>query len=159
MKWELDDANHEEWVFNDHIGIYLASFKLDIFAKAYALGLSKQLLNHKFLDKAIFHFNYEDVGNSWMVKPTVFISQPGNIYPLHGSGNHFHYSQTCSVGYMVRQITHFSKQNGFRQLTTFFLHVSLLIGHRFYLWIWWKRLRNTRRPRPLGSQHFTCQVM
>ena len=80
-KWALDDANPEERVFNDHIGIFLASFKLDIFSKAYVLRLSKQLLNRKFLDEAISRFDYEDVVKSWMENPTLFIRQLGNIYP------------------------------------------------------------------------------
>ena len=81
VKWALDHANPEERVFSDHIGVFQASFKLDIFSKAYALGLPKQLLNRKFLDEEISHFNYKVVVKSWMENPTVFISQPGNIYP------------------------------------------------------------------------------
>ena len=81
MKWALDDANLEEQVFNDHIGIFLASFKPDFFAKDYTLGLLKQLLNRKFLDEEISHFNYEDVVKSWMENPIMFSSQLGNIYP------------------------------------------------------------------------------
>ena len=92
VKWALDDVNPEERVFNDHIGIFLASFKPDIFSKAYAFGPSKQLLNHNFLDEAISHFNYEDVVKSWMENHSLLHKQVISTL-LHGSGNHFHCSQ------------------------------------------------------------------
>ena len=81
VKWALDHTYPKERVFNDQIGIFLDSFKPDIFAKAYVLGLPKQLLNRKFLDEAISRFNYEDVVKSWMENPTLFSRKPCNIYP------------------------------------------------------------------------------
>ena len=38
-------------------------------------------MNRKFLDEAISRFDYEDVVKSWIENPTLFVSQPGNIYP------------------------------------------------------------------------------
>ena len=38
-------------------------------------------MNRKFLDEAISRFDYEDVVKSWMENPTLFIPQPGNVYP------------------------------------------------------------------------------
>ena len=59
VKWILDHAKPEERVFNDDISIYLASFRPEIFAKAYVLSPPKQLINHKFVDEAVSRFNYE----------------------------------------------------------------------------------------------------
>ena len=59
MKWELDHANSEERVFNDYIGIFLSSFRPEIFAKADDISAPEQLLSRKFLDEAASHFIYE----------------------------------------------------------------------------------------------------
>ena len=75
VKWSLDHAKPEEWVFNDYIDVFVALFRPEIFAKAYALSPSKQLLNRKFIDEVVSHFNYEQVVKSWMVNPTVFSPQ------------------------------------------------------------------------------------
>ena len=41
VKWTLTHAKPEEQVFNDYIGVFLASSKPEIFAKAYALSPPK----------------------------------------------------------------------------------------------------------------------
>ena len=41
VKWALAHAKPKERVFNDYIGVYLASFKPEIFAKAYDLSPPK----------------------------------------------------------------------------------------------------------------------
>ena len=61
VKWVLDHTKNENHVFNDHIGTFFVVFNPDIFSKAYALGPSKQLLSHKFLDKETSRFDYEEV--------------------------------------------------------------------------------------------------
>ena len=38
VKWRLNNVKLEEWVFNDYIGVFLASFKPEIFSMAYALS-------------------------------------------------------------------------------------------------------------------------
>ena len=38
VKWALDHAKPKERVSNDNIGVYLASFRPEIFAKAYGLN-------------------------------------------------------------------------------------------------------------------------
>ena len=82
VKRALTHAKPEERVFNDYIGIYLASFRLEILAKDYSLSPLKRLLSRKFLDEVSSCFNYEQVVKSWMVNPTLFPAQPGITYPI-----------------------------------------------------------------------------
>ena len=77
VKWELDHAKPKEWVFNDYISIFVASFRPEYFSKAYALSPSKQLLNRKFLDEVVSHFNYEHVVKLWMENPIMFSPKQG----------------------------------------------------------------------------------
>ena len=58
VKWELDNVKHEDPTFSEHIGTFTAAFNPNTLSKAYALGPPKQLMSHKFLDKAISGYNY-----------------------------------------------------------------------------------------------------
>ena len=82
VKWVLNHVKPEERVFNDYIGIYLDSFRPEIFAKAYGLSPLKQLLSRKFLDEVASCFNYEEVVKSWMANPNLFPIEPGISYPI-----------------------------------------------------------------------------
>ena len=78
VKWALDNANPNKHTFDDHIHIPLASFHLEVFSRAYALGPPRKILSSKFLDETISQFNYEEVVKHWMENPTKYVPRPSD---------------------------------------------------------------------------------
>ena len=55
VKWALDHADPKQGILHDIHNVVIASFCLEIFARAYALPTPKKLLSSKFVEES--HFN------------------------------------------------------------------------------------------------------
>ena len=62
--WALDHVDPKERIFCDIHNVIIASFRLEIFARAYGLPTPKQLLSSKCVNESRANLNYEQVVKS-----------------------------------------------------------------------------------------------
>ena len=59
IKWALDPVDLNQRMFNDIENVSIASFHIDVFARAYALATPKYLFLPKFFNKTLTKLNNE----------------------------------------------------------------------------------------------------
>ena len=82
VKWALDHVDPKQGIFHDIHNVIIASFRSDVFARAYSLPIPKQLLSLKFFDESQDKFNYKEVVKSWLEDPTLDILVSLPAYPV-----------------------------------------------------------------------------
>ena len=61
VKWELDDVDLNQRMFNDIENVSIASFHLYVFARAYAFSTPKHIFLPKCFDETLAKLNNEHV--------------------------------------------------------------------------------------------------
>ena len=66
VKWIIEHTNMKYHSFNRNAGLNLANFHPEVFIKAYALKLARQLLNADFVKASKSRYNFDEMLKSWM---------------------------------------------------------------------------------------------
>ena len=82
IKWELGHVDPKGNTFHDTDNTLIASFHLELFSRAYALGPPKQLLTSKNFNETLSKSNCEEVVKSWLEDPTLVIPTSLSVYPI-----------------------------------------------------------------------------
>ena len=82
VMWAMDHVDLKEGIFRDIHNVVIASFRPEIFARAYALPTPKQLLSSKFVEESHANLDYEQVVKYWMQDPMLDIPVSLPAYPV-----------------------------------------------------------------------------
>ena len=80
LKWIMEQVKPKDRSFNDSAGSHLASFRPEVFTKAYGLKLVRQPLNIELAQAYRTRFNFDEMLKPWMHEPGKLLQRVDELY-------------------------------------------------------------------------------